>query len=285
MNYVFGWLRWEKKPSVAEVVITYRKFPLSFSKVKMNKDPGKMTEQEFVLNPFRYIPENNQQGIFDFGGLEYNGSLSRGLSFGNSQDVVLNSSFNLQLSGHITDEIEVLAAITDNNVPVQPEGNTQQLQEFDKVFIQVKKDDHKLIVGDYELGISKMHFMKFFKKSQGISYSGKADLPGNMGVMKPRASFAITKGKFSKNTLKVEEGNQGPYKLLGANNESFIIVLAGTERVFIDGKLMVRGSENDYVIDYNLGEVTFTPNVLVTKDLRISVEFEYSDKSYFRSTR
>ena len=31
MNYVFGWLRWEKKPSVAEVVITYRKFPLSFS--------------------------------------------------------------------------------------------------------------------------------------------------------------------------------------------------------------------------------------------------------------
>ena len=46
---------------------------------------------------------------------------------------------------------------------------------------------------------------------------------------------------------------QGPYQLTGLNGERDIIVLAGTEKVFLDGIEMIRGENNDYNTSYRDG--------------------------------
>ena len=268
--------------------ITYRTFPFLFSQSFQHKDYSKLKSSSGFYNPFYYTSSQANAELFKFEGLTKSGSISRGITFGNNQDVYVNSSLNLQLAGKISDDVEILAAITDENVPIQPEGNTQQLQDFDKVFIQLSNENNKLIAGDFELKRPDSYFMNFLKKGQGGLFTskfklGKSDDEKKQSLMRITVSGAVSKGKFARNTLVAIENNQGPYRLTGSNNESFIIVLAGSEKVYIDGLLLARGAQHDYIIDYNTAQVTFTPKRLITKDSRIVVEFEYSERSYARS--
>jgi hypothetical protein len=42
-----------------------------------------------------------------------------------------------------------------------------------------------------------------------------------------------------------------------------------------------RGENNDYTIDYNAGEITFTL-FTISSEMRIAIEYQYSDRNYTR---
>lgn len=281
----------EEKWVGKELSFNYRVFDFNLSQDQFNKDTTLlMPDFSRGENQFRYTTPKTDPDFFGGSQVQKNGSVSRGVRFGNNQDLSVNSALNLQLSGKVSNELGIKASISDENIPIQAEGNTQQLQEFDQVYIQLFTDQTQINAGDFMLRSPKSYFMTYTKKAQGLNVNSKfrADLSENENKTKPvdfqiEASGALSRGKFNRMQFMGVEGNQGPYRLQGAENEPFIIILSGTERVFIDGKQLTRGQDNDYVINYNTAEITFTATQLITKDRRIAVEFQYTDQNYARS--
>jgi len=266
------------------IEVQYRVLLYDFDKPIFNKNPRLSTDIKFAReNPFNILPGQQQaDNLFDFQQLDKQGSISRGLGVGNNQNLVLNSGFNLQLSGKLTDSVELLASMTDNNLPFQPDGYTQQLQDFDRVFVQIRDRKNSLIVGDYDLTRPNSYFLNFFKNVKGARIDNSFS-PLGKGNLKQTASFSAARGQFGRNVFLGREGNQGPYRLTGNNPGEFIVILAGSERIYIDGELLKRGEQYDYVIDYNTADLTFTPNRLITNQSRIIAEFEYANQAFARS--
>lgn len=267
---------------------TYYRTPVNFQQTFQRKSTDiVISDTVTYYDPFIYSVSSQQPNEDLFGSTKLNkqGSISRGVTVGNAQNLSLQSTLNLQLDGQIAPNLFLKGSISDDNVPFQPEGNTQKLQEFDQVYLQIYNDDFAVIGGDFWLKKPEGYFLHYQKRTQGLSVENNHSLDwvGLKGTAKHKFSGAFSKGKFARNIIQGVEGNQGPYRLTGAENETFIVVLAGTEKVYIDGKLMTRGQEFDYTIDYNTAEVTFTANNLITKDVRIVIEFQYSDLNYARS--
>ncbi len=260
----------------------YRKLFFNPTKKYFHKDYSLVTKPLSERNFFSPSSEANKKSQFlsKTTSLQKSGNISRGISFGNNSDVVVNSTLNLQLAGKLNDKISILAAISDQNIPMQPDGNSQQIQDFDKVYIKLFSKQMSLVAGDYSLSSPAGNFMVLNKTVQGAKY--EFNPKGEKVSFKTVLNGSISKGKYTRQVLQTQEGVLGPYKLYGSEGEIYIIIVAGSERVFLNGRQLKRGEDADYVMDYNLGEISFTPYRPITKDHRLTIEFEYSERNFTR---
>jgi hypothetical protein len=209
--------------------------------------------------------------------LRRSGSLVRGITIGTGQDLEIQSGLQLQIEGRVGTNIDVLAVLSDQNTPIQPEGTTQTLEEIDKAYVQVSGSNLRATLGDFELSLPGHRWASYSRKLTGARGEGWTDW-GRLTV-----TGAVSEGEFFTNSFYGQEGNQGPYRLTAKDGRAGIRVLAGTEHVWIDGLAMERGDTRDYVVEYGNGEITFTANRLITGDSRILVDFQYAAEAYRRS--
>jgi len=277
IDYVRGILRFEGVLAVTDTAIVYyRIFP--FDLPLSYYDPVVTIRDEEVaqIDTIKPLEQPSETQVFDTGTLHKSGTLVRGITIGSDRDLSVESGLNLQVEGRLGKNIDILALLNDQNTPIQPEGNTATIEEIDKVLIQVKTPKFDATFGDYELTFSGNRYGSYYRKLQG------ARLDARLGNVDATLSGAVSRGQYFTNFFYGEEGNQGPYRLSDKQGKTGILVLAGTEKVWLDGIQLQRGENNDYTIEYGLGEITFTPSRLITSDSRITVDFQYSDEVYSR---
>ncbi|MEQ9303628.1 MAG: hypothetical protein RJQ14_06885, partial [Marinoscillum sp.] len=126
--------------SQSEVEVCYRVLAFELTKTYQNRS---LATYDDSGEPSVSVQSNafvEKEELFEFGGVQKYGAISRGVSFGNRQSLFVNSTLNLQMEGKLDENLNISAVITDQNVPYQPEGNTQQIRDFDNVFIKLYND-------------------------------------------------------------------------------------------------------------------------------------------------
>ncbi|PWN70134.1 hypothetical protein C1631_009080 [Chryseobacterium phosphatilyticum] len=252
---------------------------------------AKLEQDIFAKDTLDFIRTNNKIVIDEavlakndkkrfLGELNSKGSIIRGITFGNNQGQSVQSSMDLQISGRLSKDVTILASISDHNLPIQADGYTQTLEEFDKIYIQLNiKDKSILRAGHLDLVEPKNYFAKYQRRSMGIQFQTELGKENKTFI---DISAGVARSEFHRVRFQGVEGNQGPYRLTGKNGEQFITLISGSEQVFIDGILMKRGENQDYVINYNTGEVTFTSFRPIFQQNFITISYNYANRNYSR---
>ncbi|WP_209390371.1 MULTISPECIES: hypothetical protein [unclassified Chryseobacterium] len=252
--------------------------------LRLERDLFAKDTMDFVKTSNRIIVDeavlakNNSKRFL--GELNSKGSIIRGITFGNNQGQSVQSSMDLQISGRLSKDVTVLASISDHNLPIQADGYTQTLEEFDRIYMQLNiKEKSILRAGHLDLAETKNYFSKYQRRSMGLQFQTQFGTDNKTFV---DISAGVARSEFHRIRFQGIEGNQGPYRLTGKNGEQFITLISGSEQVFIDGILMKRGENQDYVINYNTGEVTFTSFRPIFQQNFITISFNYANRNYSR---
>lgn len=212
-----------------------------------------------------------------FGRLQIAGSKTFAVEAGSKQDLALKQSLDLSVRGMIGRNVTVNAVLTDRDTPLQPEGTSAQLDELDRVLVEVEGPRARMTLGDYQLQLPPSEFARFQRQLKGVQ-----------GEVRPErvrlfAAGASSPGDFRSVEFLGEEGKQGPYEL-GPNNTAVPVpVVAGSESVWLEARKLTRGEDADYVIDYAEGTLTFTSRQAITVYSRIAVDYQLAIENYART--
>ncbi len=209
--------------------------------------------------------------------LDLRGTKTVSLEIGSGEDLTLRQSLDVSMSGEIVSGVTVRGVLSDRQTPLQAEGQTTELSDVDRVYLQVDGPGASLTLGDFALRGPAGLFTGYQRQLEGVTLQGKRGKAGGS------VAAATLPGSYTTVEFQAEEGKQGPYHLLSRQASLEGVIQSGSERVWIDGDLLVRGEDRDYVIDYAAGTLIFTGRRVVGKDSRVTVDFQANANPYRRN--
>ena len=269
--------------------ITYRTLPFAIKEVYKRDLYGKQTPSTESTDSL--LPKTGEsekvpgQPFGELGGtsptgdgtsqLEVSGSQTFGISLGSGRSISQNQELRVNVEGKVSENISVLALLSDQDLPIQPEGTTENIQDIDQKLIRITHPNMKGTLGDFEGSLGTSEFIFFPRALEGVQVEG--DFKWGSFHLIPSA---IPKGQSTSLVLRGEEG-RSEYRL--TVDGQYVIVKAGSEIVWLNGERMRRGENNDYIIrEYGDPTVEFNSKHLITSNDTIRIDFEYipEDRAY-----
>ena len=263
------------------LIINYRTLPFAIKQVYKRDLYG--VESPLTDTTRELLPETGESGRLPgqpFGEpgalpsddgvsqLEVSGSQTFGISVGSGRGVTPNQELRVNVEGKASDKIGVLAMLSDQDLPIQPEGTTENIQDIDQKLIRITHPNMRGTLGDFEGSLGPSEFIFFPRALEGVQVEG--DFKWVNFRLIPSA---IPKGQSTSLVLRGEEG-RSEYRL--TVDGQYVIVKAGSEIVWLNGERMRRGENNDYVIrEYGDPIVEFNSKHLITSNDVIRIDFEY----------
>lgn len=269
VEYIAGFIRFARPLAVGDSVsVKFRYIPLILS------------GQYFLHNPSR-APESSsrppagaiEKTTYQPSDISIRGSKGFSIEAGEGAGG-LSQFLNLTINGNIVSGLRTSAHISDKSGNA---GAARRIEEIDRIYIDAESDYFKGTFGDFEYVRENDMFLTFRRKLTGL------DANYGKGEFSVSGAAAFFPGEYSSISIAGVDGRLGPYYLSDIGGRQGAVILSGSERVYIDGVLQKRGSENDYTVDYDAGAIEFSPSKVITNESRITIDYEIAREEYSRS--
>ena len=213
-----------------------------------------------VMPSFRFGTDPVPEGLY------ISGSKKLGVSVGSGGGITQGTELSIQ--GMLAPGISINGRISDRDLPLGA-SSSEVVSELDRVYVELAGEKWNAEMGDLEW------------ESQG-AVPWRNDVTGfHAGVvpmeqLNVSGGYGTTSAERRRSVFLTEEGLQGPYSFASEGG-----VTPGSERLFLDGEKLQRGSGADYEVDYAAGLVTFTTGRLIRRDQRVEVSY-YREGDGFR---
>ena len=275
VDFINGIIYWENRyEKPVNVLVEYdaieRDLPLSIGPIWKNFPTLDSIMSKNTIPKSYFHQKINMQDE----SLYTSGTFNRQINLSTQGMSEFSGGLHLNISGELDNNIMLSAVLSDQDMILQPEGNTRNLEDIEQVYISMQHPNFSLDAGDIEYNNKYDKLINIRRKVIGINNNFKyKNFTGN-------ALIASTRGKYMSTDIVGFDGVQGPYRLTSKEGSKDISLISGSEKVWLDGGMMIRGANYDYVIDYSLAEITFTAKHLIRFDSDIFVEYEYIDGQY-----
>jgi hypothetical protein len=209
--------------------------------------------------------------------ISVSGYKSFGLSLGSLGQTNIEQGLDVRMGGELKPGTSVTAHLSDQGSSL--DGTTREISDFDMIYLSLKDRSYGAIAGDQYASWPFSGLLSGRKKIKGLS----ASVAPEKTRLSAGAFGALSGGNVTIETKQGRTGVQGPYYLKGKGEQDFIQPVSGTVKIRLNGRDLDEGADKDFIVDYELGTVTFTPKRPIKNEDLIRIEYEYKLFNYQRT--